>query len=257
MALSFQTSDNQIVQIENQTNSIKQLVKIDAPTGLGFFYEKYLENNYHFAKYDVKDDKITCFKIATKFSKHPDIFLGRKRSEIQLDNISVTLSVNDWIKCTTLPEAEMTFAVEYYIYTVNQFPVIIFFRIKKSIDEYEIKLRGFINYLIGTQLLTGNIEPMMIEDNVYDEKKIYDEKVYDQKYITQNTSSHTTQLIDIDDGTEVVATIAFATVAHKGIYITILVCGVIMTYYFVESITNQETSHSQNGNNHYQSRTGY
>lgn len=245
MALSFQINNNQIVQIENQSNAIKHLVKIDAPIGLGFFYEKYLENNYHFVKYDVRDDKTTCFKIATKFSKHPDIFLGRKRSEIQLDNNSVTLSVNDWIKCTTLPEAEMTFSVGYYIYTVNQFPVIIFFRIKKSVEEYEIKMRGFINYLIGTQLLTNNTEPMMIENDTYDEK------VYEETYITQDTGPHTTQLMDVDNGTEVVATVVFAIMANKKICITTLICGAIMTYYFVESITNQETDHSQNGNNHY------
>lgn len=247
MALSLQERENQISLIENQADAVKQITKIDAPTGLGFFYEKYLENTYHFAKYDLNNDKMLCFKIATIFSNHPDIFLGRRRTEIQLDNNSVTLSVNDWIKCTRLPEVEMTFSVEYYLYTVNNFPVIIFFRIKKSVDDYEIKLKSFINYLIGTQLLTDKCEAIMIEDKVEDE--IIGE--HRQSYITQDTGPQSTPLVDMDNETEFVATVAFVSVAHKGFYITILVCGVIMTYYFVESLTSQDNGQNTDHNQFY------
>lgn len=234
-----QLSETQLAKIENQSEAIKQLTKLEAPTGLGYFYGKFL-HNYHFAKYDIKENKDICFKLATVFSKYPDIFQGRKRSEIQLDNNSVTLSVNDWIECTSLPQCEMEFSVEYYMYTVNNFPVMIYFRIKKSIEGYEMKLRSFVNYLIGIPLLTNNIQVPTIEDERLESEDEVSSVVYDT-VVREQYAGRSTQLMTIDDDHGMLTLVAFAT-ADKGIYVTIISCGVILTYLILDTLSKQEAN---------------
>ena len=80
--------------ISNQTNVVKELVISTAPNGFKYIYEKYLNQFYHFLKFDILEHPVICKTIALKFSNHPDIFLGSRRTEIQIDNNSVTLSVN-------------------------------------------------------------------------------------------------------------------------------------------------------------------
>ena len=226
---------------ENQNKAIKLLKKLNAPIGLGFFYEKYMENTYHFIRYDIKEHKNICIKIAIIFSKYPNIFLGTKRSEIQLDNDSVTLSCNDWIECKSLPLIEIDFTVEYYIHTLNNFPITIFFRINKNTDHYEENLMNFINYLIAVPLLINNkIEPqeIIIES---EELKAITSHTINQKIEIQNM-----QLITIDDDMLGNAVFAFLIGAKKKqIYVIIMLyCGILASCTIVNFYTKHTNSSS-------------
>jgi len=139
----------------DQQETITQLSNTVASRGFGYIYKKYMTHNYHFIKYDILKNSNECKKIAIIFSKYPDIFSGKKRTEIQIDDASVTLSTNDWIKCESLPMCQLDFYVEYYIATIKNLPVTIFFRINKSITDYEDKLNNYLDYLIGKLSITG------------------------------------------------------------------------------------------------------
>lgn len=136
-------SNNAITPI----NSIKQISKIGSLSIVNNLYEKYLMHMYHFVMFDIVKNEEICKKIAIIFSNNPDVFLGDKRTEIQICNESVTLSLNDWVKCKSLPEYKIDYYVEYYIQCVNNFPVTIAFRIRKDIDEHKEKLNNFISCL--------------------------------------------------------------------------------------------------------------
>jgi hypothetical protein len=120
---------------EKQAKIVNKMAEIDKSL-LSYFYKIYMTQMYYFINYNIKNDRDICYKLAIIFSEYPDSFSGKVRTEIQLDNSSVTLCINDWIKCKPLPlpcteSVEVEFQtdqidVEYYIYTVNNFPVIIF-----------------------------------------------------------------------------------------------------------------------------------
>jgi len=278
--MALQKQKIQSLQVSgNQIQAIKLLKKLNAPIGLSFFYEKYMENVYHFVRYDIKEHKDICMKIAVLFSKYPHIFLGPKRSEIQLDNDSVTLSCNDWIECKSLQSIEIDFMVEYYIYTVNNFPVTIFFRINKNIQDYEEILMNFINYLIDIPLLLNDnaeMQQTMIEieqlkdipscnlrdqkiENITSSYNLIDQHTRTQNVtpkdipscnlIDQHTIIQNAQLMTIDDD-NILDNIVFTVIMiskRKEIYITIMLyCGILATCTIINSYTKYTNSSSYN-----------
>jgi hypothetical protein len=160
-----------IKEKEIQNDIITHIVKAEKPV-VSYFYKKYIADEYYFIQYDVQSDKEICYKLALLFSQYPDCFLGNKITEIQLDHISVSLSINTWEPCKSLPTITVNFPVDYYIYTVNNFPVIIFFRIKKNIKDYRDKLHAYVNFLIGSNLISydthanhTNVSQNMLNNN--------------------------------------------------------------------------------------------
>ena len=176
--------------VENQVKIVKQIVEIDKSL-FSYFYKNYMIHTYYFINYNISTDKDICYKLAMIFSEYPDSFSGKVRTEIQLDNNSVTLCVNDWIKCKPLSSIETNFEVEYYISTVNNFPVIIFFRIKKNIDKYETKLQFYINHLLGNKLQNHILYPIINE-------KIINNKCFDNIELDY-TSTNIEELVPDND----------------------------------------------------------
>lgn len=252
MALALSKKEDQLVKLENQKNTVKQLAKLESSVLTSYAYELYQATTYHFVQYNVKEDKKTCFKLAFLFSKHSEFFLGRKRSEIQLDNESVTLSTNDWIKIKPLPSCEMDFYVEYYMSTYENFPVMIFFRIKKSIDNHEAKLKNYLNYLLGVPLLTNGSKQEMIQNIVPVGREVIlqlthvSDDDFDDPMEVEKLEPPSTQLMNIeDDG--IFTLVAFASVVHnKGTYITLLTCGMVVTWYCLDTIQKQENNAEYN-----------
>lgn len=163
-------------QNQNQCKTVKLLTELESPKHMRFLYEMYIKQTYHFIRYDIKNHTNTCVKIANMFSKYPQIFLGDIRTEIQIDNNSVTLSINKWIKCESksIPKQYVTidfavdyfdFVVEYYVCAVNNFPIFIVFRINKNIGNYEDKLINFVNLLIETPTSPSMI--MIMSDEIH------------------------------------------------------------------------------------------
>ena len=196
---------NQLAITENQTEIVTVLKEIYAPTYyLGYIYEKYMENAYHFISYDVKSHRSICIQLALLFSAHPNAFLGSARTEIQIDNDSVTLSVNSWVQLdissSHSTEFEFDFNVEYYMHTINNFPIIIIFRISKGIDNYEHKLRNFVNCLINNPAAISNenndrrviVEFEQIEN-------IVDDNTNNEQYLCVEDIEDIEDVDDVDD----------------------------------------------------------
>lgn len=248
----------QLAKLENQTLAIKQLSKLESVSVFSSLYEMYQANTYHFVQYNVKEDKKSCFKLAFLFSKYPNIFLGKKRTEIQLDNESVSLSTNDWVKCKSLPTYEMDFTVEYYMSTVNFFPVMIFFRIKKSIENHEAKLKAYIDLLLGIPLLMDKTTQTMIQNIVPIEREVIlqltpapedsDDDSDDPMELSEQDvkTVPSNDLSDLENGSGMIILTAFLPVmTHKGTYISLLAAGMVVTCYFMETMAKQENGHNQ------------
>lgn len=188
-----------------QINTIKQIPKTGSLSIIDNMYEKYLMHSYHFVRFDVVNDQETCKKIALTFSNNPDIFLGNKRTEIQIADLSVTLSLNDWIKCTNLINYTINYYVEYYVQVYNNFPVAIFFRIRKDIDQYEDKLMNFIDCLTNDFNPNKNKRLMItnpvktIEYNGSDESNESNESNDRLIEITDDTSDYVILKVDKTD----------------------------------------------------------
>lgn len=124
-------------------------------TDPGFFSKLLSSNSYHVVEYCANTHLDKCSAIAFTFSNNPEIFLDTIRREIQFDNISLTMSVNHWVRCDNIldPSIELDFYVEYYVYTLkNGFPYAIFFRISNQIYNYAEKLEFFIKSLLDKQM---------------------------------------------------------------------------------------------------------
>lgn len=140
-------NDPLLVALHNQHNVIKSIV---AYTGNWYSLPAYLmEKKYHAVQFDVKENLKECKKFAMTFSKYPDIYLSDVRNEIQFDNLSLTMSINHWVRCGKLTNGLLIgYEIEYYIHTVENFPVMIFFRISKAIEDHKQKLDAFINAIL-------------------------------------------------------------------------------------------------------------
>jgi hypothetical protein len=170
----IQTQSQNQIQNRNQNQNqnkiqmdvVGQISKFRNLSVVNNLHKKYLLHTYHFIMFDILKSEKICKKIAIMFSDYPDIFLGDKRTEIQISNESVTLSLNEWIKCQSLPnlpnsdyKIKIDYFVEYYIRVIDNFPVAILFRIKKDVSEYEKKLTTFID------CLTNNFDPYKNQKN--------------------------------------------------------------------------------------------
>ncbi|AYV75386.1 MAG: hypothetical protein Terrestrivirus1_260 [Terrestrivirus sp.] len=218
-----------------QKNAIGQIIKFRKLSIGNNLYKKYLLRNYHFLMFDIVKNEKMCKKIACMFSDFPDIFLGDKRTEIQISGESVTLSLNEWIKCRSLPnlsnddyKIKIDYFVEYYIRVIDNFPVAILFRIKKDVNDCEEKLRNYIDCLTNnfdpyknTMLDTVQNQIQMIEDVTIshfegDNKgKLVDIIIPNHKTAKNISDDHdqTVSLISIED--KVTDIIADETIVNK------------------------------------------
>jgi len=155
----------------NAINFQKDIVKCmsgEISTGwLSSVYNTVSAKSYFVVKYDAKDNFKECTKFAFTFSKYPKLFLGNSRTEIQLNDINLTLSINDWVECKSLISGLLNCSIEYYIHTVNNLPSTIYFRIKNNIESHEEKLKYFINSILEDQthlIETNDTDINYIED---------------------------------------------------------------------------------------------
>lgn len=125
--------------------SMSSMIVSRVPSILQTFYNS---NFYYVVKYDVQHNFQECKQFSMTFAKYPDIFLGKRRTEMQFDDVNITVSVNNWVECSRLPDLYLSFTIEYYIHTVNNLPNAIFFRIPYSVDGYEEKLKYFIDSVL-------------------------------------------------------------------------------------------------------------
>jgi len=144
-------------QLRNAFQSQQLVVKsMNALTTKGFFASLFTfvsNDTYYVVSFNVLEHFDICRQLAVKFSKHPEVFLGKHRKEIQFDDVALTLSVDSWVKCTRLYEFQMDTPIEYYLHTEKFVPHTIFFRIKKKHSQYREKLEFFIESLIDRKRL--------------------------------------------------------------------------------------------------------
>ncbi len=110
-------------------------------------------NKYYVIKYDVQTNLNECKNFATFFSNNAEMFLGKSRREIQFDDLSLTMTIDQWVSCNQLPNGIFIgVPIEYYICTRDFFPYVIFFRISKDIKEHKKIMNIFINTILGREV---------------------------------------------------------------------------------------------------------
>lgn len=162
----------------NAINFQKDIVKsMSGQISSGWFssvYNTVSAKSYFVVKYDAKDNFKECTKFAFTFSKYPKLFLGNSRTEIQLDDINLTLSINDWVECKSLINGLLNCSIEYYIHTINNLPATIYFRIKNNIESHEEKLKYFINSILEDQSHLIETNDMCNIEDIEDPEDTYD-----------------------------------------------------------------------------------
>lgn len=165
----------------NAINFQKDIVKsMSGQISSGWFssvYNTVSAKSYFVVKYDAKDNFEECTKFAFTFSKYPKLFLGNSRTEMQFNDVNLTLSINDWIECKSLINGLLNCSIEYYIHTINNLPATIYFRIKNNIESCEEKLKYFINSILEDQshlIETNDTYDIENIDDIYDVDDIED-----------------------------------------------------------------------------------
>lgn len=156
--------DPLIVALNEQSDVINSMITY---TGNWYSLPLFLmARKYHAIQFDIKENLGECKKITMTFSKYPDIYLSDVRTEVQFNDLSLTMSINHWVTCNQLTGNYLIdYKIEYYIHTVKNFPVMIFFRINKSIKDHKQKLDAFINHILERETFINwyGEEPKAIE----------------------------------------------------------------------------------------------
>lgn len=150
-----------INKYDNQNAIVKSMTHQISSNWISSIYNIITMKSYFVLSYDIKNNFKECTKFAFTFSKHPKFFLGNSRTEIQFNDINLTLSINNWIECKSVINILLNCIIEYYIHTINNLPSTIYFRIKKTEESYEDKLKYFINYILEDE--SHYIEKELIE----------------------------------------------------------------------------------------------
>lgn len=126
----------------------------------------YQKHYYFYISFSIIDNLKTCHDIAKKISDDYVGYQGNDITEVQINNQSFSLSIDQWVDCTRIfDHNNINTNIQYYILTEHGFPKIIFFRILKSEKDYEIKLKYFINSMLNN-IDKNNIECNYEENNV-------------------------------------------------------------------------------------------
>ncbi len=148
LALTIRVQNN-FEQASNSQHEIVDIANSYTKSGLIMtFFNKFNNYYYYYAKFNVIDNYNICKNIAFTFSENSDIFLGKHRKEIQFDDVTFTLSVDEWVECKKCYEYILKTPIQYYIHTERFVPHTIFFRIRKDASDYKRKLETFIEMLI-------------------------------------------------------------------------------------------------------------
>ncbi len=152
--------------IKETDDTISEMSMMLAPTLLSPFHALYTSMMYHVIKFDVQKNFEDCRTFAFTFSEYPEIFLSTKRTELEFDGVCVTMSINQWVECTSIVRHRLEYTVEYYVHTFNHVPHTIFFRIKNSENAYKIKLDYFIDSILQKE--ERKLPPIHVEVELMD-----------------------------------------------------------------------------------------